>query len=486
MNGDRGTQRKKDLILPLVFLGVFLTGGMLLTGCAGREQADVLTRAEASAQSLDVRETGREGRTVWGFSNGMESLKKDAGDAEEETTIRPEDVEGGSEGAEATPGESETQAGEAPPEGVDSQPGQAEPNTEASPVESRRTGGVEEILADMTLEEKIYQMFIVTPEQLTGVSGVTAAGDTTRTRLSQYPVGGLIYFAANLVSPDQTREMLAATQSFSYEIEGLPLFLCVDEEGGRVARVAKNGAFGVEQIGPMAGVTSEEEAYRCGAVIGSYLRELGFNVDFAPDADVITNPNNSAIGDRSFGTDAGIVTNYAVAYSNGLRAQGVCSTFKHFPGHGATEGDTHNGYAYTNRSYEELMGAELRPFAAAQGSGVDLVMAAHISVPAITGEGTPCSLSERMLTGILRNDLNFQGLIVTDALNMGAIAANYDSQTAAVCAVRAGADLLLMPKDLEAAFSGIYNAVQNGEISEARIDESVRRILSKKKEIAAR
>lgn len=339
---------------------------------------------------------------------------------------------------------------------------------------------VEALLADMTLEEKIYQMFIVTPEQLTGVSGVTAAGEATRARLAQYPVGGLVYFAGNLVSPDQTKAMLSNVQRFANEIEGVDLFLCVDEEGGRVARVAKNGVFQVENLPSMANVSDEKEAYRCGDTIGGYLSRLGFNVDFAPDADVLTNSANTVIGDRSFGSDPEMVTKYAVAYSDGLHAHGMMSAFKHFPGHGATAADTHEGYAYTDKSYEELMKAELMPFCAAGENGVDMVMVGHISVPAVTGNDTPSSLSEQMITGVLRGDLGYEGLIVTDALNMGAIVGSYGSSAAAVKAVAAGVDLLLMPGDLQAAYSGIYNAVQNGEISEERIDESVRRILTAK------
>ena len=346
---------------------------------------------------------------------------------------------------------------------------------------------VEKILSEMTLEEKICQMFILTPEQLTGVSEVTAAGNTTKAKLKQYPVGGLVYFSANLVSEDQTKTMLSNTQRFANEIEGVDLFLCVDEEGGRVARVANNKAFRVKAVGPMAKVSSEEEAYGCGDTIGAYLSELGFNVDFAPDADVLTNNSNSVIGDRSFGSDAELVTEYAVAYSNGLHANGIMSTFKHFPGHGATEADTHEGYAYTNKSYEELMEMELQPFQAAQENGVDMVMVAHISVPKVVGDDTPCSLSEKMITGVLRTQLHYDGLIITDALNMGAVAENYSSAVAAKMAVKAGVDLLLMPVDFQAAYSGLCAAVHSGEIPEERIDESVRRILTAKlKKQAAR
>ena len=342
------------------------------------------------------------------------------------------------------------------------------------------TDAVEALLSEMTLEEKVYQMFIVTPEQLTGASKVTAAGNLTKQKLQQYPVGGLVYFSANLVSRNQTKTMLTKVQKYANEIEGVDLFLCVDEEGGRVARVANNKAFRVENVGPMAKVSSEEEAYNCGETIGAYLSELGFNVDFAPDADVLTKSGSVVIGDRSFGSDAGLVTKYAVAYSNGLHAHGIMSTFKHFPGHGATEADTHEGYAYTNATYEELMATELQPFSAAQMCGVDLVMVAHISAPNVVGDDTPCSLSEKMITGILRTDLGYDGLVITDAMNMGAIAKNYDSGIAAKMAVKAGVDMVLMPSDFQAAYSGLYTAVRSGEISEERIDESVRRILTAK------
>ena len=342
------------------------------------------------------------------------------------------------------------------------------------------TDKAEEFLSSMTLEQKIYQMFVITPEQLMGYESVTEMDDTTKERFKQYPVGGVICFAENLCSAEQTRELLADMQSTSYEVEGLPLFLCVDEEGGRVARIGNNPSFAVEKVGPMAKVSSLEEAYACGNVIGQYLHELGFNVDFAPDADVLTNPENTVIGDRSFGTDAETVTEYATAYSDGLHANDVLSCFKHFPGHGATKDDTHKGYAYSDKTYEELAKAELVPFVAAEEAGADMVMVAHIALPNVTGEDTPCSLSYQMITEILRGDLEYEGLVITDALNMGAIAETYDSGEAALMAVEAGVDLLLMPEDVEEAYAAIYAAVQGGEVTEERIDESVRRILEVK------
>ena len=344
------------------------------------------------------------------------------------------------------------------------------------------------ILSEMTLEEKIYQMFIVKPEQLVRESGVytvsgnyvTSADDRFDRVLEKYPVGGVVLFAGNLTGEQQTKDMIQNMQASAGNTMGMKLFTCVDEEGGRVARVAGNSAFGVKNVGPMAKIRDKDEAFAAGAEIGKYLHRLGFNVDFAPDADVITNPLNKVIGDRSFGTEADVVTELAIAYSDGLHSENVMSTFKHFPGHGATEGDTHEGYAFTNKSLDELMEAELKPFMEAGKNGVEFCMSAHISIPKILGEETPCSLSKQALTGILREQVGYDGLIITDALEMGAIVNKYGTGKAAAMAVEAGADVLLMPDNLKKAYEGICAEIDAGNITEERIDESVRRILKYK------
>ena len=338
----------------------------------------------------------------------------------------------------------------------------------------------EEILAEMTLEEKVYQMFIVTPEALTGYDVVNASTQITKGWLEKYPVGGLIYFADNIMTPDQTKDMLKNTMKSAVELQEMPIFLCVDEEGGRVVRVAGNSKMGVTNVGPMGEVKDEAGAKAAGATIGAYLKDLGFTVDMAPVADVITNDKNTVIGDRSFGSDASIVDQYADAYSDGLHSKGVLSTYKHFPGHGATEGDTHEGYAYTNKTYEELKEAELVPFASAKRNKIDMVMVAHIAVPNITGDNTPCTLSYKMVTEILRNDLNYNGLIITDAMNMGAITENYTSKEATVKAIQAGVDIVLMPEDFKESVKAVMDAVEKGDITEERINESVLRIIEKK------
>jgi len=336
------------------------------------------------------------------------------------------------------------------------------------------------ILESMTLEEKICQMFIVTPEALTGYGKVTAAGDATKTALQASPVGGLIYFEQNIVTPDQTKEMLGNIQNYAGEISGLPLFLCVDEEGGKVTRIGKNEAFGVETFEDMSTITDKESAYHVGDVIGAYLSEYGFNVDFAPDADVLTNSGNTVIGTRSFGSDPNQVAELAGEVSRGLKQHNVMSTFKHFPGHGATEADSHEGAASTDKTYEQLMQSELVPFEKAKEYGVDFIMTGHISLPAVIEDDKPASLSPKLVTDILRTDLGYDGLIVTDALNMGAITDAYSPGDASVLAIKAGNDLLLMPSDFKSALERVKNAVEAGELTEERINESVTRIIKAK------
>ena len=336
------------------------------------------------------------------------------------------------------------------------------------------------ILGNMTLEEKVAQMFIVLPEGLTGAGCVTAAGETTRDAIREVPVGGFIYMEQNLESASQVQEMLSNVQSYSMERIGLPAFTCVDEEGGTVARISGRGNFDVPAIGDMCEVGASgdpEQAYMVGKEIGGYLGGLGFNVDFAPDADVLSNPENQVVRWRSFGSDPQLVAEMAAAELKGLREQGVLGAYKHFPGHGATAGDTHEGYACTDKSLEELQACELIPFQRGIQEGVPMIMVGHISLPSVTGDGTPASLSEVLVTEVLRNQMGYEGIVVTDAMNMGAVANTYTSAQAAVAAVSAGVDIILMPMDFYGAYEGILDAVRNQTISPERIDASLERIL---------
>ena len=344
-------------------------------------------------------------------------------------------------------------------------------------------GSLDDILDDMTLEEKVCQLFMITPEALTGVGTVTQAGEATKAAIDKYPVGGVIYFAQNLKNPGQTKTMLANTKKYAEERTGLPVFLSVDEEGGQVARVGSNPAFGVEQIGDMSDVGSRgdtQEAYKTGSTIGAYLRELGFNMDAAPDADVLTNPENQVVRYRSFGSDPRLVADMAEAELKGLRDQGILGLYKHFPGHGGTAADSHEGYAYVDETLEELKNGAFIPFQDGIDGGIPVIMVSHIACPNVTGDNTPATFSKQMLTDILRNDMGFDGMIITDALNMGAVTEKYSSARAAVEAVNAGADMLLMPEDFQNAYQGLLDAVKDGTVTEDRIDASVRRILEVK------
>ena len=340
-----------------------------------------------------------------------------------------------------------------------------------------------QIATGLTLEQRVAQMFMITPDALTGVSGATRAGDSTRSAFAQYPVGGLVYMSANLTGPDQTTEMLSNMKNFSQDTVGLPIFLGVDEEGGTVTRIASNQEFGVTDVGNMSAVGASgdaQNAYNAGSTIGTYLNNLGFNMDFAPVADVLSNPDNAVVKDRSFGSDSQLVADMVCAEMNGLNEHQIAPVIKHFPGHGATSGDSHDGVVTIEKSLDELMANELIPFQQAINSGASFVMVGHISVPAITGDNTPASLSNAMVTGVLRDQMGFHGVVITDAMNMGAITAGYSSADAAVAAINAGVDIILMPDDFKSAYQGVLDAVANGTISEERINESAARIIKAK------
>ena len=373
-----------------------------------------------------------------------------------------------------TPETPEEPEPEPEPEPSDPQP--ADDTEEAPSDTSDLTAQIQSYLASMTQEEKIWQLFITTPESLTGVNLATQAGDTTRAALAEKPVGGICYFAANLVDREQTISMLSNTQSYAKT----PLFLCVDEEGGRVSRVGSNEAMGVTHFEAAADYGARAdmaEVYQVGSALAQALSALGFNVDFAPVADVVTNPNNTEIGDRSYSDDPQVAAAMVSAMVEGLQRGGMVSCLKHFPGHGSTENDTHEGKSVSNRTVEELRSCEWIPFQAGIDKGAAMVMVSHLTNANLSD--LPSDLSAQVMT-YLREELGFQGLIVTDSHQMGAITDYYESGEAAVLALQAGADMVLMPQDLQAAFDGVQAALEDGTLTQARIDESVMRILAVK------
>ncbi|MBO6133308.1 MAG: glycoside hydrolase family 3 protein [Lachnospiraceae bacterium] len=346
---------------------------------------------------------------------------------------------------------------------------------------------LQELIEKQSLERKISQLFVPTPEALTGVDQVIRAGDGTRKSFEEFPVSGIIYMGSNLKNPDQTREMLSNMSAFSRDILGLPVFLCVDEEGGTVARIAKDPSFGVKNVGDMLdiGKTGDiEKAREAGEYVGDYLSGLGFNVDFAPVADIITVSGNKLMEKRAFGSDKDLVCDMTRAFSDGLLSQGVFSCAKHFPGHGNTTEDSHKGYAVSRKTLQELRETELAPFKAEIDAGIPMIMVGHISLPEVTGDMTPSSLSPVIVQDLLRGELGYENIVITDAMNMGAIANNYPSGEAAVRAIEAGCDLLLAVNDIKGARQALLKAVDSGKIKEERIDESLRRIYRVKLKLA--
>lgn len=360
-----------------------------------------------------------------------------------------------------------------------------EPQVVEAPTESveefEEIDQLEEIvnssIAEMPLEDKVAGLFIITPEALTDTDVVIRAGETTKEKLGQHAVGGLIYFSQNIKNADQLTEMLSNTRSWSkYSI-----FLAVDEEGGQVSRVAESGL--AENVGSMADIGAAGDAAKAqeaGAAVGSYLSGFGFNLNFAPVADVAAE-GNTIIGDRSFGSDTNMTASMVSSMVQGMQGAGVSACLKHFPGLGDTVEDTHEGMAATDKTLEDFMAVDFPVYQAGINAGADFIMVGHLSAPNVTGDNTPASLSGKMITEILRGQLGFQGIVITDAMNMSAITEYYTADQAAVMALQAGADMILMPEDFETAYNGVLEAVQNGTLTEERIDESLKRIFRVKR-----
>ncbi|MBR2287373.1 MAG: glycoside hydrolase, partial [Clostridia bacterium] len=300
-----------------------------------------------------------------------------------------------------------------------------------------------------------------------------------RDRYAQYPCGGFALFAKNIENPEQ---LLTFTEEM-HALGNVRPVLCIDEEGGRVARLGNHEAFDVPRVLPMGTIRktgNPEKAYEAGRRIGEYLRFYGLDVDFAPVADVNTNPRNPVIGDRAFGSEPETASAFVIRYLDGLHDAGIAGCIKHFPGHGDTATDTHTGYTETQKTWEELDACEMIPFRAGIGAGAEMVMTAHIAAPKVTGGDLPSTLSYTVLTEKLRGELGYDGVIITDALSMGAVTEQFSSGEASVRAFLAGADILLMPYDYPEAFEAVLAAVERGEITQERLDASVLRILRMK------
>ncbi len=328
---------------------------------------------------------------------------------------------------------------------------------------------VDRHLKEMTLDEKIAQMLVIS------VTG-TSLNSTTKKNLTKYKPGGVILFANNLGNYNTTIKFIDDMKKTS----SIPLIVSIDQEGGKVQRLTSITGKPATNIPPMYSLGQMDDtnlAYSVGTVTAEELRVFGINMDFAPVLDVLTSEDSKVIGTRSFGTSPELVSKMGLSFAKGLEAKGVIPVYKHFPGHGSTATDSHYDLPVLTKTKAELYDVDLIPFQNAIQNDAKVIMIGHLAIPNITGDKTPASLSKVLITDLLKGEMGYKGLVVTDALNMGALTKNYSEKEIYEMAINAGVDILLMPKSPESAINYIKKSIKEGKIKESQINESVRKIL---------
>ncbi len=334
---------------------------------------------------------------------------------------------------------------------------------------------LKEQIMSMSLDEKIGQMVIV------GLDGYSA-DEHARQMIEEYNVGGFILFKSNIQNSNQMLELLNSLKNIN-RANKVPLFLSVDEEGGRVSRLPDE-FLKIPSNKTIGKLNNSSVSHQVGSIIGEELESFGMNMDFAPVLDINSNPKNPVIGDRSFGTAPDLVSKLGVETMKGLQSQNIIPVVKHFPGHGDTSTDSHVGLPRVNNDLKRLRNFELKPFAHAIENGAEAVMVAHILLPKIDPKN-PASFSKTIISDILRTELNYDGVVITDDFTMGAIVKNYNIGQAAVKSILAGSDIVLVCHDFEkqkAVISALKDAAQSGQLPMDRIDQSVTRIMHLKQE----
>lgn len=341
-------------------------------------------------------------------------------------------------------------------------------------AEEIRRETIQETIDSMTTEEKIGQLLMADFRNNEDGSPMTVLGGTETEKIKEYHLGGVILFAENLDTLEQTQKLTRDLQG----VAETPLFIGIDEEGGLVSRLKKSNIPHETMLSP-GEMKEPEEALEAGRAIGETLEKIGVNLDFAPIGDVNTNPENPVIGIRSYSDNPQKAADMACAFIKGIQETGVSATVKHFPGHGDTATDSHKGEVFVTHDLERLKTVEFIPFAKAIEEGVDLVMVGHIKTPNATSDNLPATLSSQAVA-LLRNELNYDGIAITDAMNMQAITEYYGVGDSSVMSVLAGIDIVLMPTDLDVAYQALLEAVKSGSITEERLDQSLWRILGLK------
>lgn len=330
---------------------------------------------------------------------------------------------------------------------------------------------LDERIGELSLEEKIGQMLIIS-------NSSTSMNESFKSLLEQIKPGGIIFFKENFTNYEKTKTLIEEIEKTSK----IPYLLATDQEGGRVQRLSKLEDKNITLIPQMKELGKRENkklAYNVGKVIAEELQVFGINMNFAPVIDVLSNSNNQVIGDRSFGTSKEIVSELGISLAKGLMDHGVIPVYKHFPGHGNTEVDSHYDLPLISKTKEELLENDLIPFQNAIQNGAEVIMIGHLAVPNISND-IPASLSKVLISDLLKQEMNYNGLVITDALNMKAITNRYEPKEIYEMAINAGVDLLLMPKDPLEAINKIKESIEKGTIKESQIDQSVKKILNLK------
>lgn len=343
---------------------------------------------------------------------------------------------------------------------------------EANPLDQARM-----IMRQMTDEEKIGQLLIVAPEDLTGERITNVLSDPSC--IARLPVGGVILYGQNIASEMQLKTLIQDLNGGANAAGLYPLFIAVDEEGGSVARVAHKIGLETGASPTETGASGQSQmAYQNGRIIGHYLNEYGFNLNFAPVADVLIGKAPDLEG-RTYGTDAQFVAEMALNMASGLQEEGIIPCYKHFPGHGALDKNAHYAQVRHNRSLTEMKQNELIPFQAAIDNGAEMIMLSHLTASAVDKQ-YPVPMSSLIVTGLLREEMGFDGVVITDALRMNALREGQTLKAAVIRMLNAGVDILLAPGDGVQVFGIIKEAVKDGKITMERIEESVARVLALK------
>ena len=377
------------------------------------------------------------------------------------------------ESTETLPEETETsEEPSSEPEETSSEPEESQEVITELTYEEKLDQIVDAAIAVMPLEDKVAGLFMITPELLTGVSPVTKAGPSTQAAIEKYAVGGILYRSQNVKDKDTFKTVLENTANYSK----YPLFLAVEEEGGKMTQLSKaNNNTKTSSAKEIAATGDIQNAYQTGVTIGTYLKELGITMNLAPVAD-LANIDKSVMADRSYGSDAQTVIGYVKNMMIGLQEQGITPCIKHFPGMGSVTTDTEKGRAISERSEEDFWASEMDLFHKLVDDKMPAIMISNMAAPALTGDNTPCTLSPKVVTEILRQQLGYKGLVITDCLNEKAVSEYYSSEEAAILALKAGCDMILCPENFEQAYNGVLKAVQEGTISEERVNDALRRI----------